>query len=65
MPADVHSGVAAVTLPLQGGARAAEFILRLQLNPTVLWQLWEPLESCWLANIAIYAISEDSKLTKM
>lgn len=44
MPADVHSGVGAVTLPLQGGARAAEFILRLQLNPTVLRQLWEPSE---------------------
>lgn len=39
VPADVHGGVAAVALTLQGGARATELLLRLQLAAAVLQQL--------------------------
>lgn len=41
VPADVHGGVATVALTLQGGARAAELLLRLQLAAAILQQLCE------------------------
>lgn len=49
MPADVHGGVATVTLALQGRARAAELLLRLLLSSSVLQQLWGTTAGGWLA----------------
>lgn len=54
VPADMHSGVAAVALTLQGGARAAELLLRLQLAAAILQQLCademvSSKNSCWEA----------------
>lgn len=40
MPADVHGGVASVTLTFKGRARAAELLFRLQLGSNVLQMLW-------------------------
>lgn len=60
VPADMHSGVAAVPLTLQGGARAAELLLRLQFAAAVLQQLCadetgSSKNGCW--EVTFYSIA--------